>query len=162
MRGHSIGTSASTRAGDAESRKIRSADPIASSMLCVTRSVVTGWRRNQLDEFGAQSRRKRGVERDERLIEHQQFRFDREGARERDAAGKTEREFAGIMARCSASSSVANSVFSAVSLDLRRHEPHVLFDRAPRQQARFLEDHAEPALCRQRDPSFEIAGRARQ
>ena len=39
---------------------------------------------------------------------------------------------------------------------LRRRKAHILFDGTPGQQARFLKDHAEPAVCRQLDLAFEI------
>ena len=39
----------------------------------------------------------RGVERNERLVEQQQFGFDRQRARQRDAAREAQRQFAGEM-----------------------------------------------------------------
>ena len=40
---------------------------------------------------------------------------------------------------------------------MRRGEPHVLLDRAPRQQPRLLEHHAERAVGGQLDAALEIA-----
>ena len=54
-------------------------------------------RLDQRHQLLAQPPRQRLVERDERLVEQQQRRIDREGARQSDAAGEPERQFARIM-----------------------------------------------------------------
>jgi len=48
--------------------------------------------RDQLDQFGAQSDRQRGIERDEGFVEHQELGLDGERARQGDAAGEPDRE----------------------------------------------------------------------
>ena len=87
-----------------------------------------------------------GIERDERLVQHQQIRFDGKGAGERDAAGKTEREFAWIVKTMLGQLERGEQLAELCLAYTRRHEPHVFFDRAPRQQPRLLKDDAQLAV----------------
>ena len=97
-RGRGIGTSPMTWVGLDDSRNSRSARPIASSMSWVTRSVVICRLATSAASSSRRWKASAASSGDERLIEHQQIRLDREGARERDAAGLAERQLAGKMA----------------------------------------------------------------
>ena len=148
LRGCSIGTSASTCAGDGESRNTRSASPIASSILWVTSSVVTGRRETSSISSRAQSLGQRRVERDERLIEDQQIGFDREGSGQGDAARETERKFAGIVLTVLGKAERREQCVQCCRACLRRGERIFSSTRPPRKQTRFLKHHAEPAMRR--------------
>ena len=113
--------------------------------------------RHQCGELVAQALGERVVERHEGLVEHQEVGLDREGAGERDAARLAERQLAGIVVAVRGEAERREQRVEIGVSRLRRAEPHVLFDRAPRQQARLLEHHAEPAVLRQAHGAGEIA-----
>ena len=112
--------------------------------------------RDQLGKFGAQPRRQCRIEGDERLVEHEKLRLDRERARQGDPARETDRKLAGIMATVFGEAERAEQAIHRGVACLRRGKPHVLFDRAPRQQPRFLEYNTEPAVRRQPHAAFEF------
>ena len=105
--------------------------------------------RHQVGEFGAQALGERRIERDERLVEHQQIGLDREGARQRDAARQAERQLAREMAAMGGEPERREQRVEIGVGRLRRAEPHVLLHGAPRQQPRLLEHHAELAVVGQ-------------
>ncbi len=78
MRGRSIGTSASTRAGRRREQEDPAGNPDRFLDVVGNKKGCHRAARDQIDEFGAQSCRNRGVERDERFIEPEQLWFDRE------------------------------------------------------------------------------------
>ena len=100
---------------------------------------------DQHRKFVAQLRRQRGIERGERLIEQEQFRLHRKGARQRDATRQPEREFARDNASDAGSARERQTMPRACDSALRRDQTDVVLNRSPRQQPRFLEYHAEPA-----------------
>ena len=114
-------------------------------MSVVTCRLVTSAR-----EFLLQALRERRVQRDERLVEHQEIGLDREGARQRHAARQAERQFAREMVAVLGKAERGEQRVEVGVGGVWRAEPHVLFHRAPRQQPWFLEHHAE--LCRGRQP----------
>ena len=97
-RGLSIGTSADARGAGSPTAGTAGRQGRSPPRYCASpASVVTGRRATSSTSSGA-SGRQRGVQRDERLVEHQQIGLDGEGARQRDAARQAERKLAGIVA----------------------------------------------------------------
>ena len=76
---------------------MRSARRIASPTSWVTSTVVTARSATRAASSRCKRQRQRPVERNERLVEQQERRADGEGARQRDAPRKAERQFAGKM-----------------------------------------------------------------
>jgi len=113
--------------------------------------------RHELGEFGPQPRGKFGIERNERLVEHQEIRLDGEGTRQGDAAGKTERKLARIVATMFRKFERGEQLREFRPASMRRQEPDIVFDRAPGQQPRLLEDDAKLAGRGQPNAAFEIA-----
>ncbi len=112
-----------------------------------------------LDERGklfAQARRKRHVERDERLVENEKIGPHGKGARERDAAREAERQFARIMAQMVAEPEIARDLLDILVARLRRGETQIVEDAAPGQKPRLLKHHADPRVLRDIDAAFEI------
>ena len=112
--------------------------------------------RDKLRKLGAQARRQLRIEGDEGFVEHQQFGLDRKRARQCGPAREAERELAGIMAPVSGQPERVEQPVQYGVARLRRGEAHVLLDGAPRQQPRFLEHDAEPAVRRQPHGAFEV------
>ncbi len=104
---------------------------------------------DEADEFLAQPCGQRAVEGDEGLIEQQEVGLDREGARQRHPPCQSERQLAGIVAAMSGEAERLEQRIERAVARQRRGEPHVLLDRAPRQQPRLLKYHAERAVSRQ-------------
>ena len=105
------------RAGREDKTNMRSASRIASPTSWVTSTVVTERSATERGKLALQRERERPIERDERLVEQQERRADGEGARERDAPRKPERQFAGKCARWLAEARAASG---ALELGRRR------------------------------------------
>ena len=148
--------SAGMRAGRAESRNSRSASRTASSMSWVTSSVVTG-RRSTSMASSSRRRTASGWSSDANGSSRMRSRGSTANAR----ASATRRaspsdSSPGKCERWAASSSVSNRVASVVS-SIRRDQADILFDRAPRQQPRLLEHHAERAVVGEPDGAVVVA-----
>ena len=73
-----------------------------------------------------------------------------------DAAGKAERQFARVMRAMLTELERVEQRGQRRRIGIRRDQPDVLFDRPPGEQPRLLEHHAQPAVRRTRDGTFEI------
>ena len=143
-----------TRVGLAESRKSRSARPIASSTSCVTRSVVTG---RLLTNSASSSRRRaaeRIVERHERLVEQQQIGLDRKRARQRHAPRQSKREFARKMIAMRIEPERGKSASRLASLASGAASRTFCSSGPPGQQPRLLKYHRPACSDREADAPF--------
>ncbi len=105
--------------------------------------------RSSLDQgrdFVAQTRGQGVVERDQGLVENEHVRFDGKGTCQRDTPGEAEREFAGEMGAVCAQLQDLEQCVQPGFVRLRSGQPYVIIDRAPWQQARFLEYHADAGV----------------
>ena len=119
---------------------MRSARRIASPTSWVTSTVVTARPATRAGKLALQRQRQRPVERNERLVEQEERRADGEGARQRDAPRKAERQFAGKMRAMVQKSEQLQERFEIAPADLWRSEADVVLDAAPRQEPGLLED----------------------
>ena len=112
----------------------------------MTSSVITARLSTRVGDLLAQPRGERVVERGERFVENEEIGIDGKGAGERDAAGEAERQLAGEMAAMGAQFQNGRTGLQAWLHRIeRRGKPHIVLDRAPGQQPRLLEHHAEAA-----------------
>ncbi len=178
----SILRSTRMRPGRGDITKMRSARNTASRRSCVTRMTVMPARGMQVADHAPQFLAREGVERAERLVQHQQLRLVDQRAAQRGAllhaAGQLPGIFAAEAAEPDRGEQVlgARDIFRLVAADLAAMRLHDLqrqqqvFERgAPGQQRRRLERHAGDLdrlgdLLRRRrahDPRTGIAGRSR-
>ena len=130
---------------------------MASSMSCVTSKVVTGLRATSSTSAWPSCAASACVQRHERLVEQQQIGLDGEGPRQRHAAREAERKLAGIVLAMRGEASDLEQRRQRVGRRVRRRQPDIVLDRAPRQQPRLLEHHAEPAVMRQLHRAVVVA-----
>lgn len=143
-----------TRGG--RSRKRRSASPIASSTLCVTRMVVIGLRAtNSASSARSLSASVASSETNGSSSTSNSGSTANARAKATRRARPTESS-PGVMAAVFGEAQRPEQRAECAVARLWRGEPHVLFDRAPGKETRFLEHDAEPAVRRQLDAAFEI------
>src|SRR5262249_58064997 len=86
---------------------------------------------DEFRQFVAQPCRQGVIERDERFVEQQKIRVDREGTRERYSPCLPERQFAGKVVAVGLEPERAEQRVERGRARLRGGEPHVLVARAP-------------------------------
>ena len=146
-RGSGRSTTPTTCAGRGERMISRSASRTASRTLWVTISTVTGLDCQSSMRSSPQPVGGRLVERDERLVEQQDLRLDRKGARQRRAPRHAERQLGGIaVAEAGQLDGVEDRSQVLRRKGRRQSEPDVLLHRPPWQQARLLEHGGHPRL----------------
>ena len=151
-----------TCAGRAESTKIRSASAIASSTSWVTSTVIMRRLSTSLARSPMQLPGERRIERNERLVEQQQGRAERRTRAPAPCArARPTREFAGKMRAMLGEAERVEQGGDLGFAGLRRREPHIVLDAAPRQKPRLLKNHAHPAMLGQcgRSPRNRDRGR---
>ena len=131
---------------------------MASSTSCVTSSVVTG-RRSTSSASSSRSRAASAASSET----NGSSSSSRSGSTAKARASATRRarpseSSPGKCSRCAVEAERCEQRRRAsASVASRRREPHVLLDRAPRQQPRLLEHHAERAVRGQSHAALEVA-----
>ena len=143
------GTRASTRPGGLDSTTTSSATKMASGMQCVTSTMVVPVRCQRSSSSALKRSRVKRIERAERLVEQQDLRLAHERARDRGALAHAARQLVRVgvgerghadQLEQSARAVAALGTGDAGQLERKRD---VVDGRAPRQQARLLENEAD-------------------
>ena len=149
-RGSSTGMSATTRPGRGDRTTIRSATRIASGMLWVTRTIVVAGALPEAEQLEVEALAGERVERAERLVEEEHLGLERERRASATRCWVPPDSSDGRLST-TPGSSATSSGSSAEALPAALGRPagelervgDVVGGRAPRQEARLLEDEAD-------------------
>ena len=128
----------------------------ASSKSWVTSNVVTVRFSTRIGKFVAQLGRQRIIQGHERLVEQEQFRLHRKGARHGDATRQPEREFARIMQAMLGKLENVKQCHKCGFGYSWGDQTDVVLDRSPRKQPRFLKYHGKPAALGRDDSAVIV------
>ena len=153
-RGRSTGRSATTRPGRADRTTIRSATRIASAMLWVTSTIVGRGPLPEAQQLEVEALAGQRVEGAERLVEQQHLGLEGEGPGQGDPLARSRRTAPPAGWRATPGSRATSSARARQPLAPPVGRPagelervgDVVGGRAPRQQARLLEDEADARI----------------